>query len=888
MLFRRIAVRNFRKLVSPVVIEGLGEGVTIIAGDNEEGKSTLLAAIRTGLFERHNLSGKAAEEMQPYGSSVRPEIQLDFEIDEKTYSITKGFAQKPSARLVSPDGLFDGPAAEDRLAELLRFKVPQRGESKPGDRGILGLFWLEQGRALEGLGFGETGRSTLRASLEEEVGEVLGGVRGRRLLEAAKAKRNAFLTPTGRPAGQLKEAINEADGAAARVTGYETKRHEYDEDIDELARLRRELARIASDRVLEKAQDDLANVEKQAKAIEGFRQQDDVAGEAVKLAKAELENIKGRWTRRKELIDALARKEGALKSAQTALVNLEAETGDVARQCGAAEEALVTAAKTSSGAEMRAALSDTRARLEGLGKEIADLQQRLAATGRLAAQRTGAKERLASIEIDKKAFERIENLGNVVRETQAALGVIATRVRFLPSARQAIRKDDEEVQAGEEIEVTEEARFTLEGFGAVEVAPGASDLADRRARLKAAEDTLCKALVAAGVQTVSQARSRLAERTEAEAAVKEAEGLIAAHAPKGIESLRIALKEKASERDRLAEGFDPGLAADLGDPETEKRTLASARSAEGMARAARDAAHQAQQEHMTALAVAKGKLAGAGEDAAAVKGELEAARAETGDADLIVGLETARDILAGKEGRKAETASELAAAKPEEVELRRKRAEKTLETVTAEQKRLREKAIATESRLTVLGQGGIGELLDEARGQRDQAKARRDRLQADADAWDLLVTTLNHCEREAKEEFLEPVIKRVDPFLRLLLPDARVTLDEETLEIKGVARDGREEPFKTLSGGMREQLSILVRLAFAVYLREKGYPAAVILDDALVYADDGRFERMQLALRKAAETVQILILTCRARDWRTFGAPIRRLADARAKTSEAT
>ena len=69
-----------------------------------------------------------------------------------------------------------------------------------------------------------------------------------------------------------------------------------------------------------------------------------------------------------------------------------------------------------------------------------------------------------------------------------------------------------------------------------------------------------------------------------------------------------------------------------------------------------------------------------------------------------------------------------------------------------------------------------------------------------------------------------------------------------------------------MSIGTREQLSILVRLAFAVYLRGKGYPAAVILDDALVYADDDRFERMQLALRKAAQTVQVLILTCRPRD----------------------
>jgi uncharacterized protein YhaN len=113
---------------------------------------------------------------------------------------------------------------------------------------------------------------------------------------------------------------------------------------------------------------------------------------------------------------------------------------------------------------------------------------------------------------------------------------------------------------------------------------------------------------------------------------------------------------------------------------------------------------------------------------------------------------------------------------------------------------------------------------------------------------------------------LKPVLKTIDPFLRLLFPGA-LALDEETLEITGIARDGREEPYAALSIGTREQHSILVRLAFAVYLREKSYPAAVILGDALVYADDDRFER----IRKATETVQILILTCRPRNWRRFG-----------------
>jgi hypothetical protein len=131
-------------------LTALGAGVTIIAGDNEEGKSTLLLAIRTGLFERHSLGGKAVEAMQPFGCSVRPEIQLDFEIDGGRYSVTKGFAQRSSAILTMPSGMLEGPAAEERLAELLTFRVPQRGESRPDDRGILDYSGLSRGEYSKG------------------------------------------------------------------------------------------------------------------------------------------------------------------------------------------------------------------------------------------------------------------------------------------------------------------------------------------------------------------------------------------------------------------------------------------------------------------------------------------------------------------------------------------------------------------------------------------------------------------------------------------------------------------------------------------------------------------------------------------------------------------
>ena len=79
MRIRSIFVRNFRKLTEPLHITGLGDGMTVIAGDNEDGKSTLLAALRAALFLKHKITGAAVEELVPYGSKVRPELRLELE-----------------------------------------------------------------------------------------------------------------------------------------------------------------------------------------------------------------------------------------------------------------------------------------------------------------------------------------------------------------------------------------------------------------------------------------------------------------------------------------------------------------------------------------------------------------------------------------------------------------------------------------------------------------------------------------------------------------------------------------------------------------------------------------------------------------------------------------
>ena len=62
-----------------------------------------------------------------------------------------------------------------------------------------------------------------------------------------------------------------------------------------------------------------------------------------------------------------------------------------------------------------------------------------------------------------------------------------------------------------------------------------------------------------------------------------------------------------------------------------------------------------------------------------------------------------------------------------------------------------------------------------------------------------------------------------------------------------------------------------MRLAFGRLLAERGQPAPVVLDDALVFSDDERIERMFDVLTQAAEKQQVIVLTCRSRAFRNCG-----------------
>jgi hypothetical protein len=176
------------------------------------------------------------------------------------------------------------------------------------------------------------------------------------------------------------------------------------------------------------------------------------------------------------------------------------------------------------------------------------------------------------------------------------------------------------------------------------------------------------------------------------------------------------------------------------------------------------------------------------------------------------------------------------------------------------------------------GGDGVGEALAAAQEQRVLAERECTRVQERVAVFQLLRDTVSGCLSEGCEHYYEPVRRHLRPFLHDLFPGAELELGDG-FAITGIKRQ-RSEAFDRLSDGTQEQIAVLVRLAMGAMLAERGEAVPIILDDALVYCDDDRIQRMFDALSRAGKHQQIIVLTCRLRSFGPLGGHVLRVGTA--------
>lgn len=876
MQLRRIEIRDFRKL-SHVVVEDLQDGLNILVGDNEAGKSTLLAALRAGLFERHRVGGDVAAGMLPYGQSVRPEISIDFDLNGKHWRLKKAFCQRPEAELVGPGERAIGDAVEDRLAELFGFTPPGKGRSKPEEhQGIYGLLWVEQGGSYRSLGVG-AGRDTIASALELEVGQVVGGERGRALLSAADDRRNGFWDKRNNPKGPYKALLDEVAGLETRRTELASSLAAYDEKISVLAMKNDALMRHGREDRLSKAVQSLTAAKE---AVEHSRQLAAVLTSTVdklKRSRLDQEIATERKAARDQLIAAVKQTEKAMVDAE---FNAEEGRGTLSKLEAAAEAGESRLRKLfglhQEADERVRALEHIRAHRQAAAL-LANLEAQLRTVDAADVKRREYLTKAEGVSIRREDVTALEKLQSENDRARLQLEAASVRIAFEIDGAKSVTVDGELQDTSAALRLSRDVVMDLEDFGRLRIHPGGGVDALARAADKTAQ-ALADRLATLGFVDINAARDSLGQRNSAAQEAAALDKTIAMLAPKGLDALKqeVVNQRVIAARPLTAAASAISDASDAMFDET-SRALHEAREELLAVETAATTARRAKDDAGRNLATLTERAASMLRRHEASLQELAAARHQVSDDDLEHRLSSVALSTESAESELATAQAAVDAAEPEAIALELQRAEGAERSIRVDIEKLGREKRDLEIELKALGRDGLGEQLTEVEDQIPESRKRLAARHREAAASRLLYDALSQAQRETKDRWLGPVRERVKPYLRLIQPDTDIVLNEDTLEIEHFVRKGVSEPFQSLSVGAREQIAVITRLALADILRASGQPSAIILDDALVNTDEGRLERMHLVLHKAAQALQVLVLTCRERDFLQLGAPIRRL-----------
>jgi len=134
MKLRALSVRDFGAVESADVT--FEDGLNVLHGPNDLGKSTLAAAIRAALLLQHGSS--AARPFIPWGSSRKPTVTLTFEVDGRVWRVHKAFGTSSGGKSVlewSNDGVGFSVQEEGRGVDGELRKLLGWGLAAPGGRG---------------------------------------------------------------------------------------------------------------------------------------------------------------------------------------------------------------------------------------------------------------------------------------------------------------------------------------------------------------------------------------------------------------------------------------------------------------------------------------------------------------------------------------------------------------------------------------------------------------------------------------------------------------------------------------------------------------------------------------------------------------------------------
>ncbi len=866
MRLHKLVLTNYRGITHRE-IEFPDNGVVVVCGANEIGKSSMIEALDLLLEAKDRSNKKEIKQIKPTHADVGAEVTAEISTGAYRFIYRKRFHKRAETALtvLAPRReQLTGDEAHDRVRAIL-------------DETVDVALWQAQ-RVLQSSSTASvdlSGCDALSRALDVAAGEAvaLSGAEPL-LIDRIDAEYLRYFTPTGRPTGEWAAVTKRMRDADAEVARCAAAVAEVDDAVRSHAALTSELERLAGDRA--EATTRLTAARAAADEVAALTQQLEQAEVVAAAAEATVQATLSALTERRRLQADVTERTAAVAELEAAAAQAHDEeltALDVQKAAETAAEAARTAVQISQDRVEAARLA-----VERLAErdEVQRLCSRLTKIDAALRGVEHAERELASIALTDALMRDIENAASAVERAaaQAELASAHIEVAAVTDIELQVGGECVALQAGRtwSASATTATDIVLPGVLCARIVPGAP-ASDTQATLDAAQRVLAAALTAAKVDDVAAARVLQQRRRELNGARERSaatvEGLL------GDDDLGALRERLAGLREVAAAGAgDPTGAADTvgpADAAAARAELSEAAAAQQQAiadcethRKVAAAAAKRLGEKATQAGVAREKLTACYAELTAGQDRLARQRAAVTDDELRVKAEADTEKARRATGLVTDLSGELARCAPVTVAAALDRASRRVDVLSKRYDDVADALRTVSAHLRVYGTEGRKCSLDAAETEREHAEAEYLRVHRRARAAELLRSVMARHRDATRMRYVDPFRNEVERLGRIVFGDTFEVEIDSQLRICSRTLSGRTVPYESLSGGAKEQLGIVARLAGAALVaKEDSVP--VVIDDALGFTDPDRLIRMGAVLDAVGGEGQVIVLTCSPR-----------------------